>query len=574
MIKNQILLSLVLVISACSSTNLQTAQEGSLRTVYREDGKGTVLLNEEFWPGKNGGMVSVFNVDGKPFITREDSFREAIPFSDRRAIVRESGSSSLYFVFDSQSKTKKQLPHGTNLWVSPDAFRNRNLAPVVVMAYPELPAGQKSMDVTLFSALSREPQTIKDLGGPGVFLFDNINPDTSSARTKSDVFNRSVVRFPQFLALHFTAEDGKRPVSQILSLSGELIGPRMGAVRMFLSSPDFNRSVHGSQVVEAVSDAGPLPGRYFTGQLLRRPLTFWGELAKLPGDAIGVIPMREDPRKNPGWIVLYPSPEGAEGVLHLGTLASINKDILNQERVIDFELFVTYEGARIYWNLASQRRDGQWHLHPGSDPRYVRLFSEPVRLRPGVSFQSFAFQTEKDRRDREQQEFRAAFEKYYQANKASMDAKARADNAKQSAFLAELDRAPSICGRLAELYKAGPQYLDRYLRECPSSDGLAESMQKYGASPVLVSNVKAQNKQRQDRQAFELAEEKRRRDYARQSRSSGIYEALSQPSGLGDSSGKPGTPESGAYGAQQQRYGWQRQLNRQLYNKPYDPFRR
>jgi hypothetical protein len=546
MLRNLCLLLLITFVAGCGTGggySCSPEQRAIAKiVVLKEGGDGTEELSEMDASCKtaNGMATSgrgVRNAAGDTII-KPGEFRSWKMISNQRAIVETfKDNYGTYRIFTAGKGVSDPLPWDMILPL--ELYTSvRNSAPTVYFGIKKIEQKDSSYkDIALFSAFSKEPRILKNLGGPGI-----IGASTMAGQYDSkQVGYRLIRRYGNSLYISFTDENGIA-ASQILNLGGDVVSNKMGVIQSFVNHtskipPQVTTKIANFKVPDFPSHFG-----------LVWPVKNDGELMRLPPGAIGVYPLLDNKDALYGWLIFYLGQSGLEFEAHKGSIETIPVNSAGV-RYIGYNYLYRPDRNRHAFS-AVKNKAGKWILFDDTMAKDGSSYLE------GQSYTTVP-------------ELKAKLE-----NKLAIDK--AADKAKWAALFAEQDRKQAlerrqtainnigksrdICSVFSDVLVAGIPYVDTYAEKCPIyGDEMAMKLVSAGAtSTKLTEKVKTFYKQQ-----FEY--EQRVKDAER-------IKASYQPIGTWENGplniANPGTPS-----AQQQRYQMERQLNKQIFNKPWDPYK-
>lgn len=556
MFKNSILscfvfILLSLFLSSCTTTPDSTLRSVSAPLVFRESGKGKAyyIVYQKVGSAETSPKELYEKPPNESFnlvVSSEKKFSQIAPYSDKRAVVEifRDGKAQLA---DYDLGSEKLSPLPTSKMMYKDGY---------LFSYNPPVSQTDPFDLYFHSPFTPRPLILKKIGGGKLYEMANrARLDLTNLR-QPDFLDSCVVVYKNFIVIYSLGEGGK-PVSQVLDLKGSPITPQIGYIY---------RS-HYQNEEQALSEVGPMPGEYFQKEKLYLPLNQNGQLIPLPGDAQGVTFATNKRGYVQAWFVMFPDEKGLMGVLHQESLTKIPATIANGARLTDFAVPVVNSGKSSLeiTNLAIRNSKGQWYFTPSSSS-YVHnagIGSHNLQSREDVieHMKKFDAMTEGFRASE-----RAAQQKIIDAKNQIIEA----ERAKKRALLTrELEALPNICDRFRDALEAGPTMGERFLNQCHVRyESWFAIAAQYGVNESVISDARTKWKNRvaaEESARARAEEERKQRQY---SRGGGLLEHLQKTTG----SSSPATGSS-APSQQQQRYQWERDLNRQLYKKDYDPYK-
>lgn len=534
-----ILLSIVVNVS-CTTTGRKCNKEYTVDgrfNVLKEGGEGTEELRTITASCTGSSERGVINAKGEMLIPPGKYFKWHV-ISNNRAVVQIYGDKkpNSWRFATIKDGVGEILPWDIIIQMQ-DYHTERNSPVFTYMALKSWTQTESSYrDVGLITPYSKNIKVLKRLGGPGVFNNNTMGGQYDQAK----VAYRLIRRQGNVFYISFTDET-KQAASQLITLTGVPVSPKIGLVHTFF----YNNSSMPPQTLTQVANFKTSDFNNLFGILW--PINYSGELTDLPPGAIGVHPLIDYQKKLSGWMVFYPGPTGIEFETHTGTLAAIPQTS-SGERYIGFS-HIYKDNVDRYFISAVKTKEGKW----------VAFNDMSAQRDPYLNNQTF----------NDVLSIKVATHRQAQSN---MDA----DRARWAAIHAEEDRkrakeryaealdtvnkSSNICGHFREVILLGAPYSERYAETCPIySIETATQLSLAGATSRKIQDRISQIK----KQDYEYKE--KQKDLER------IRSSYSVNSSWGNGPlniANPGTPS-----AQQQQYQMERQINRQIFNKDWDPYK-
>lgn len=559
---NVLILISVVTLSACTtpSTIHSCPTSGafnkhSTQTVFKEDGSGTQNIEiTAAWCRKGSSFrVAGFGASlegGKVlFPPQVEHVNDIFMISDKRAYVyfinediRHQGR-----LWDFESNEKK-----TTDWQSFGSTVASAEFPGVRVVQAFKQVGKTTYyDAALFVATSKEPRVLKNLGGPGVTPADG-----NQVR-----FNDLLDRFGDIFVTRFTAPDGKTGASQILNLSGDPISPMIGLVRKVhnLTAQTMIKSTEKTyELVSEVASLGSVPR--FPDFLLSLPLNARGEFMTLPKDVVGVSKLHPLKAESYGWLVFFQGKDGIEGGFYRGTLESLGENVGAIKR---FSSIAPVARSSLVFTFYAMQPDKKWRMYDAKSGDYLNWPHRDTHFETweAVTAAYKAYYEEENRKS-------IADFKARQLLKQQEEAKAQAAyKAQVAGQLAAARGTQFFCYKAREVAFVGEPFLSEYVAKCtPTSMQDVSYLRQAGVSAavttdferkVLRKNAADQARLEADRQAQNNA------DLAR-------AQALKAWSTMGPLNGVAAPQQQSD---QQKRYQMERDVNKQIFNKAWDPYK-
>lgn len=519
------------------------------RTVFREDGKGTENLDiTAAWckKGSSGRVVGygISREDGTVLLPPSvDHPDDIIVISDKRAVVtfqvEEFKSEKKIVNFATKAKENAEWNEFYSTVSSPEIPGVR-----VAYAFRQIPNTQYA-EVALFVANSQKPRVLKNLGGPGVV------PAPGTRIVPSYVFER----VGDVFVTHFTAEDGKTPVSQILNLSGDPLTPMIGVVKR------VNNITSGTKAQELVTEIGKLgeiPN--FPKFTLSLPLDQRGQFIKLPQDVVGVSKLHPNVAESYGWIVFFQGKNGVEGGFYRGTLESLPQNVSSIKR---FASIGPVNPNPLVYTFWAKQTDNKWRVFDAYDGDFLNW---PDKEKGFENYEAVyaaykAYDDEVKRKD-------LADFKARQELKRQAEEKSRADYKAQLANEIARSRGTQFfCYKARDISIVGEPFLSEYLSKCTAQSmqdviylknaGVSSQVVNQMQNKVMQKNAAEQARLEADRQAQYNADAARAQALKAWS-TMGPLNGVAAPQPLSD---------------QQKRYQMEKDVNKQIFNKAWDPYK-
>lgn len=537
-----------LLINGCASKPLDPGKLLSSAYLYNESGDKKLSCLEYEFKG-----FARYVVDNEEVVGIDKKFKRIHPISDERAVVDQgSGKLAFYDIDDDELTPIKD----TTFEYAPPVQVGRTFEERISIAMTH--SGASPGDVTVYLPRSAKPRVFKNLGGEAVLARKRGDAERFAGPYAPTFGNQSVVNFRDFFVVHSLAEDRKTPVSQMISLSGEPLGPRVGYIY---------RAVIGEDIVP-LSEVGDIPGAYFSGQKLYWPLGSDGKFLPLPENALGVLQVRDMQNFPVAWLIMFPDDKGLVGAVHWGKITDIPKTIVTAPRVIDAVMPEIYlPGVSYNWNFAYQGYDGKWFFDPRSTTRATSYGVGSQYLPTRDAFLAYVKLRNDQMKDLDKAESAARFKAWEDSTRAAREAEFNQLNR----IRGELADGAQLCNRFQDAVRLGKETVATYLAKCEVND---EYVFKVAEGMGIGTQHYRQQRDQRAAQAQFQREEERARAAARGG--GGLLKHLESQNGPGISAAPAGAgydAGKGSFGAQQQRYQWQKQLNQQLYNRPYDPYK-
>lgn len=510
--------------------------------VLREDKKSVAILNF-----KQAGRLLIRDGSAE-VVSPKENFTSVAMYSDKRGfVISQENGLFRYAHYNSQTKELTKLPKEVQVWIEPGLPSQNDQRIVTAVSYDGRQNHRQPQDIQFYSSYSAAPIVIKDLFPP---------PEQEYMLSSQNNSKLLINRFNNYLVAHSRENDGKTPRSQVLNLAGQAISPFIATVRNFPTVADINSRQFQRPSESGAFFVGRFEGQRFNGLEMWQPLDDLGTPLKLPGDVVGAIPIQLKGAWNAGWILLYATPEGPEGILHYGSIFDFKGPTSSTPRIKDAHFsFSRYNKNMV--NILSQTLDGKWHINEYADPKYVEwVASAPANINL-KALQAYFAVKEKEKAAQDL----AADKIYAEKNKAVFEAEYKKKELRRQNFA----KSPNVCGLFFEALNLGPESINRFLKECElNSDEHILLASKAGADVSLISSAQQKLKKKAESEAYR-EEQRKQRMYSNSY--GGLLEHLRNTSGPALVISPGGTAASGFYGQQQQRYEWQKQLNRQLYGR-------
>ncbi len=533
------------MISKSSCSWGTTAGDKSVEVV-KEDGTGTVVFNEiRQTCTNNSSGHKYYNSgykDGAGNIVIQPQQFSAVHFiSDRRAVVEtsfEKGTFGLYtfaggntgLVEFDKNMYVRELPSRTIVGAtSPRIFAGVTLSDGKLQTY----------DVTLISSFMHEHKVLKSLGGYNVL--GNYN-------NKRDIIFKFMRRYGDRIVIDSVdAQSGQRQ-SQFLNLSGDPVTPKIGYVTEFQYLPS---TVGRSQYVnrELVTSIGTFKDPHLPKEHgLQWPISITGELLPLPKGAVGVYPLFRSGGTLTGWMVFYQGTQGLEMEVREGKIASFSKEPGAGKRYTG----LVFQGKRDnQGTYLARNSDNSWVVFDENRLSEFNVPGSPASL-PTMTAMHTAYTT-----------YLAKMKAQYDAERKARDDEYRARQ--QLALKKKQDEAiqtiksGNICYSAHTAATAGPEYVQKYIATCKiNRQDEIDALSGSGVDPSFLAKRSA-----------EISQQAARERYAVQAAEANYQNALRAWSSVGPLNiANPGTPS-----AQQQRYQMEKQINQQIWNKNWDPYK-
>ncbi|MBX3478866.1 MAG: hypothetical protein KF842_00550 [Caulobacter sp.] len=335
--------------------------------------------------------------------------------------------------------------------------------------------------------------------------------------------------------------------SQMMSMAVEPISPIMNRIDLFgrgrdavvgllqIKHPDMPPEDTGRDVILGRSVS-----------ILYLPLDPNGSVAALPEGAIGVMIIPGDTSLGvtaTGWAVVYPKGEGFEFGIGSGSLQGVIANAAGLPR---------YAGLHINgrYVLVKEPRTGYWNVY--ADTIKMEVAGETSERRPENAIRVYRARSDaKQAADRQLAAQRRA-EAEAERQRLQREAAARAAADRQR-LIAIFDRNPCDQRVRSSVISLGDSYVKRYFESCGmyGSDDFARA-ERVGVDRNLIERARSDYLWKSQQEA------------AARQRDNSVAAITGASSNWGPVSTKPIGAEYGTYGAEQQRYVWDRELAKQL----------
>lgn len=504
------------------------------RKVFKEDGTGTEQIHLVLITCQRGShrlyKYGATTANGKVLI--EPTYKSVgniLPFSDKRALV---------LVNENGFQVPKIFHYATKQYESTNAYNvlasgSKDDVAVVLGSIRETPA---TSDALLFSPFTEQPRRIKGIGGKGYAqLFAYSNPSAQPIHRWGDV-----------IITNYITDDGRK-ASQILNLTGDPITPLTNQIELlqfYSSDTQLKERTFHRQLVTKISDK---VSDDFSTFGLYLPLDNRGQFIKLPKGVIGL-----SPTPHYGWMVFIDSKGGGLETAYFKTanLSGLDDSILNLPR---YKKIVPHRIKGYDWEFVlAQKSDNKWI--------FLNLATATPKTWPNAL-------ADYPTRESVEKDFYAFLDSEYKKLVAQKEVERRRAEqekmAQKEAMIVTVQKAAAnnhLCIYKWQVIQVGQPYVDQYLQQCPiyTSEDITQ-LSLAGASPEALrqAEIKWGQKIASDQQ------------YARElvNRNNVFLNAMKAPVQLGPIA-NPGTPSQ-----QQQNYRMERDVNRQIFNKSWDPYK-
>lgn len=507
--------------------------------VPKEDGTGTETFSEILQScTNNSGGHTYYNVgykdsNGKVIVTPQQ-FSKVDFLSNRRALVSlsfEKGLFGLYtFSGDNQGLVELGKMYVRELQSLTVVGKN---SPRVFAGVTVSDAKAQTYDVTLFTSYMQQHKTLKNLGGKSILR---------GYSNERDIIFKFMRRYGDHIIIDSTDPQTGQRQSQFLALDGSPVTPQIGYVsQYFYSTKDRELMTQ----IGTFKDLN-LP----TEHGLLWPISMSGELLSLPTGAVGIFPMFNfGGAQAAGWMVLYQGSQGLEMEPHVGRVSDMPKVLSTTKRYTG----LVFQGRRDnQGTYVARKMDGTWVIFDETKLEEYSIPGSPASM-PTMNGMYQAYVN-----------YNAKLSAQYDAERKAREV---AYQARQQKYLQEKRnlaiqnlQSGDICNYLDSAIEAGDSYIQEYVSRCKITH-------QYQLDKLTRTNV---DRKFLENKSSEILQQRARDHYSAQMAEVNYQNALKAWSTVGPLNiANPGAPS-----AQQQRYQMEKQINQQIWNKNWDPYKK
>ena len=504
------------------------------RKVFKEDKSGTAQIHIVLITCKKGSHTlykyGATTEDGKLLVPPEyTSAGQINPISDKRAVIVKANKEGYNRPYIYTFETKKfEETGGYNTHATGD----KDNVVVVMSSINETPP---TSDALLYSPYFEKPRRVKGIGGKNYAqLFQY------SAQSYQPIH-----RYGDVIVANYNTPEGFK-ASQILNLIGEPLTPLTNPVELitfYVVNTNVKERTYHKQLASLINEK---VSNDFSIFKLYLPLDRAGQFIKLPKNVIGL-----SPTPHYGWFVFIETSTGVEAAYYkTADLSSLDDSILKEPR---FKSFGLHKVRGYQWDyLLSQRTDGKW------------FFFDLATAAPRVWTKTDQIYATKEAAEKD---FYAYIDEEYKKSVALKEAEAKKQTqlkiAQRDNLIAQLRKVSGtvqLCNYSYQVTEAGQPFVDEFLTKCKiySSETLTR-LRAAGASANLLRPLEVEWGRK-----F-LEEQHSARSFERNN--SIFLEAMKTPVSLGPIA-NPGQPSQ-----QQQNYQMNRDVNRQIFKRDWDPYK-